>query len=624
MPKAPAVIVVDFETEAIQGRPDYPPVPVGVSIKWPKDRKAKYHAWGHPTENNCDLRNGKRALMEAWTSGLPLLFHHAKFDTDVATTHMGCPELPWELVHDTMYILFLHDPHAMSFQLKPAAQRILGMEPEERDAVREWLEQNKVVRKKQKDWGAYICKAPGALVGTYANGDVDRTLKLFNDLYPTIVERGMLPAYDRERELMPILLENERQGMPCDRKALDAAIVEYSGHMNTVEQWLRKRLKSKDLDFDSDVDVADALERCGIVTEWVLTPTGQRSVAKKNLTPDMFKDAKVASALGYRNRLQTCMSTFMLPWQRMAAASGGNIYTNWNQVRQTGSGGDGAGARTGRMSTNPNFQNIPKVWYDKDDGYIHPAHILTLAELPLMRSFITADKGCLFGHRDYNQQELRILAHFEDGALMHGYLEDSRLDVHTFVKGLIHELRGLDLERRAVKIINFGIIYGMGLGKLAVSLHCAADEAKQIKSAHAAAMVDVMDLDKGLKYRGRSGEAIRTWGGREYYVEEPKLINGRRQTFEYKLLNYLIQGSAADCTKQAVINYHKIRKDGRFLVTVHDEINLSIPKKAVKSEMAILREAMETVKFDVPMLSDGKVGPTWGALKSFEEKARAA
>ena len=82
------------------------------------------------------------------------------------------------------------------------------------------------------------------------------------------------------------------------------------------------------------------------------------------------------------------------------------------------------------------------------------------------------------------------------------------------------------------------------------------------------------------------------------------------------MLNYLIQGSAADCTKQALINYDSVRKESRFLVTVHDEINISALKKAAKQELELLRQAMEAVEFSVPMLSDAKMGPTWGQLKA--------
>ena len=94
------------------------------------------------------------------------------------------------------------------------------------------------------------------------------------------------------------------------------------------------------------------------------------------------------------------------------------------------------------------------------------------------------------------------------------------------------------------------------------------------------------------------------------------------QTYEYKMINYLIQGSSADCTKQAIINYHHAlkyaRTSARFLITVHDEINFSAPEKQMTKEMKRLSDCMEDVDFHVPMLSDGSTGPNWGTLKKVE------
>lgn len=608
---------IDFETDAIEGRPKYPPRPVGFAIQTPGDRKSRYYGWGHPVGNNCTITEAKRVLSDAWKSGAPLLFHNAKFDVDVAQTHMGVGRISWDRVHDTQFLLFLTNPHAHSLALKPSAEELLGMAPEERDVVRDWLVDHGIVKKNQRDWGAHIAKAPGDIVGKYADGDVERTRKLFQFLYPEVLRRGMKEAYDRERRLMPILLANEREGVRVDVVALRRDLGLYQNELIRADDWLRQKLRCKNLNVDSDEELAEALERRGVVTEWEITKTGKRSTAKKNMTPDKFNNREIASVLGYRNRLTTCIGTFMEKWLRMGEASGGLIFTNWNQVRQSSDGGF-SGTRTGRMSTNPNFQNIPKAWDDKDDGYVPPTAI-DLTPLPLMRKYILPDKGGVFCHRDYNQQEIRILSHFEDGVLMQAYNEDSRLDVHDFVKDRIAEISGLSLERRAVKVLNFGMIYGMGLGKLADGIRSSVEDAKRIKNAQLAAIPGLKELSKAISTRGRDGEAIRTWGGREYYTEPPKIINGRSQTFEYKLLNYLIQGSAADCTKEAIIRYHEVKQEGRFLVTVHDEINLSVPRAAVKREMQILRDVMQSVEFDVPMISDGKTGPNWASLKKFKE-----
>jgi hypothetical protein len=82
---------IDFETKPIKPMPDYPPEPVGVSIRWPADHASKYYAFGHPDENNCTRDDARRALEAAWQSGLPLLFHHAKFDLAVATEWFKLP-----------------------------------------------------------------------------------------------------------------------------------------------------------------------------------------------------------------------------------------------------------------------------------------------------------------------------------------------------------------------------------------------------------------------------------------------------------------------------------------------------------------------------------------------------
>jgi len=618
-----SLVTIDFETKKIEGRPRYPPIPVGVSLLEP-GREARYLAWGHPVGNNCTFERARTILGQVWRSRkVDMLFQNAKFDVEVATAHMGMEMPEWNRVHDTQYLLFLKDPHAKSLSLKPSAERYLDMPPEEQMEVFEWLRDHGIIKSvHQKDAGAYISEAPGDIVGKYANGDTIRTRKLFDLLYPDICENEMVEAYDRERALMPILLRNEQEGIRVDQKLLAHDYDMYSDSMEKVDKWLKKRLGAPSLNIQSDQDLADALEAAGIVTEWKYTepskrhPNGVRSVAKNNITADMFSDQRVFNALNYRNRLATCLGTFMGRWIDIANENNGHIHTNWNQVRHTE--GEGAGARTGRMSTNPNFQNIPKSFEDKGDGYEHPSH-LKVPPLPLMRKYILPDEGSVFAHRDYNQQELRILAHFDNHTLMQSYIDNPRLDVHTYVQEAISSIAGIALGRSATKVLNFGVVYGMGLGKLAAGMKTDVATAKRVKDAQMKALPGLKALTREINSIGKSGEAIRTWGGRMYFSEPPKVIQGRTQTFEYKLLNYLIQGSAGDCTKEAIIRYDQMKEHGRFLVTVHDEINISVPVKHLKREMEILRGCMQSVEFDVAMLSDGKTGPNWGSLTKYEE-----
>ncbi len=610
-----APVCVDFETEAIDDSANVAPKPVGVAVLEP-GKKPRYYAWGHPTKNNATKEQARSALAEIWKGKRSILFHNAKFDLDVAREHFGLQVPTWERIHDTLFLLFLRDPHARSLSLKPSAEALLNLPPEEKNTVNEWLkEQGFIKNVAQKNAGTFICKAPGDIVGAYAIGDVVRTEKLFKLVLPELDDK-LRKAYDRERRLLPVLMRNEREGMRVDVDRLRTDLAVYEAALKSTDAWLRKRLETKDLNLDSNEEVADALDRKSLVSEWTLTPTGKRSTSKANMTLDKIKDKKVALALGYRGRISTVIANSMVPWLKMAESNNGTIFTTWNQVRQTHAGGD-SGTRTGRLSCS-RFQNISKSFADKGDGYAHPGH-LKIPELPLVRQYIRPDRGHVFCHRDYNQQEFRILAHFEDDKLCAAYNENPRLDMHTWMGQALSDIVGLSLERRAVKILNFGIVYGMGVGKLALGINADVETARKLKNAQRSAVPGVRQLEQEIKERGRSGEAIRTWGGRRYYCEPPALINGRMQTFEYKLLNYLIQGSAADCTKEAVIRYDEAKKNGRFLVTVHDEINFSAPKGSVKSEMKILRDVMASIEFSVPMLSDGKVGPSWGELKTFKE-----
>lgn len=598
-----SIITLDFETQAIQRRPQYPPVPVGVAVR--EEGESHYYAWGHPTGNNCTRKQVGVILKDIWRSSAKLLMHNAKFDLDVAETHFGLKLPDWRRIHDTQFLLFLADPHARDLQLKPSAERLLGMPPDEQDAVREWLVAHKIVRSNDKKWGAHIAEAPGDLVGRYAIGDVERTYKLFKHLHAK--HKGA--AYDRERQLLPILLRNEQQGIRVDVDALAADLAVYGAALGTAETYIRRVLKAPTLNLDADRDLASALQHAGAVLTWNYTATGQASVAKDALKPEHFRDPKLASALGYRNRLKTCLSTFMQPWFDTAQTNG-RVYVGWNQTR-----GEGGGARTGRLSSSPNLQNLAKSFDDKNDGYEHPKFLKT-PQLPLIRKYILPDEGCVIAHRDYNQQELRITAHFEDGLLAEAYNADPRTDTHSYTQKRIEEVTGMKLGRRPVKIVNFLTLYGGGLGKLAAQLGVPVEEARAIRDAQRAALPGVVSLDADLKRMGRKGEFITTWGGRKYFCEPPQ---GDR-TFEYKLLNYLIQGSAADCTKQALINYDQIKKSGRLMLSVHDEANVSVPESELKSEMALLKESMESVKFDVHMLTDGKVSQSnWGELQPWAD-----
>ena len=632
--KAPDVVTIDFETYPIAQRPAYPPEPVGVAIKYPREA-SHYYAWGHPTGNNCSEGDGREALGLAWDCGLPVLFHNAKFDLAVACEGFCFPMPPWDRVHDTMFLAYLNDPHSRSLGLKDLAAEQLNWPPDERDAVAEWVVAHSAQLTHDYRWngsnagkdkistkkaGAWIFAASGDLVAPYACGDVGRTAALFEELWPLIQEHGMGPAYDRERELMPILMENERLGMQCDTLSLSIDIRNYSADLKHTEDWLRKELRATGLNFDADQDVASVLVQRGIVLEGDFArtaatkthPDGQLSMSKETLRPELFtgqNGAGIASALGYRNRLTTCLKMFMEPWLAQAERYNGYITTNWNQVRSPS-----GGTRTGRPSTNEhNFLNISKSFDGRDDGYVHP-EFLEVARLPLCRRYILPDPGEVFLHRDFDGQEMRIFAHGEQGDLNQKFNDNPALDPHAFIGDELMRVAGREIERTKVKVLNFQSLYGGGIPALQAKLRCSVAEAKQLKRFHDAALPGRVTMNEVIKQLVGCGMPIRTLGGRLYFVEPKRMVEGRLRDFVYKLINYWVQGSAADYTKECLIQWHHAKRNSRFLVTVYDEINISAPHEYAEHEMALLREVMEKDRLTVPMRSSGKCGPNWGEL----------
>ncbi len=284
------------------------------------------------------------------------------------------------------------------------------------------------------------------------------------------------------------------------------------------------------------------------------------------------------------------------------------------------------GTRTGRFSSsNPNFQNIPTNTEESQHWQILQKLALLLQKQGVnfigLRDYFEPDEGCVFLRRDYNQQELRILAHFIEGVFLNMYLEDPTMDAHDAVKELVAMDTGMNFPRKHVKITNFGIVYGMGIAKLAARLDLEPDAARLLKKSILRAVPGIPNLMKQLKKSAKDEEPFYTWGGREYYCEEPLYIDTRdggkeKRTFEYKMLNTLIQGSAADCTKQGMINTWDNMQHGRIVLQVHDELVASVPKEHAKEEMIRMKEAMEDVKFKLPMLTDGEIGTrSWAKMR---------
>jgi DNA polymerase I-like protein with 3'-5' exonuclease and polymerase domains len=628
---APEVFTADFE-----GTLEYA---TGVAYSFPGEAPV-YLAWGHESDNNATIDDARAVFQRALESGLPWLFQNAKFDVGLLLKQFGLDLWAHAEVHDSMFLMFLADPHALSYNLKKFAAQYVGYPTDDKDDMAAWVWEHKdqieattgrkVKRKNGRDADGrvlasnemeFVPQMPGSLVGRYGKGDIARTNALFEALWGYVIDQGeMGEPYQRELQLLPILMENERIGIRVAQEDLERDLEEFQRAFVFVEDAIRDRLGDPNLNLDADQDFAHALIRNGIVLEDQFERTEKKrdfKVGKDSLKPAMFTDPHVASAIGYRNRLLTAMRNFMEPWAEQARRNGGYVSTNWNQTR----GGDG-GTRTGRPSTtDPNFLNISKEFEGRPDGYLHP-DFLGLPKLPLVRKYMLPDEGGVWAHRDFSGQELRVFAHYEEGALLKAYQANADLDPHMMVAEIAQEVaefaRQYDLKtlrKNYIKVLNFQRIYGGGLRAAAKSLNVSEAEAKQFITMHDQALPGRKILNDTLVGMAKRGQPIRTLGGRVYFAEEPRYVEGKLLTWEYKLLNYLVQGSAADLTKQAIIDwYHHPDRDklSRFLITVYDEINVSVAKPLIKSQMLLLRDVMNEDRLDCPMRSDAKIGPSWG------------
>ena len=642
--KAPHPVTIDFETLPIEDRPAYPPPAVGVSIKYP-GKKSWYYGWGHPEGNNSTWPEAKAALIQAYKHKDGLLFQNAKFDIDVAEVEFGLPVLPWQQIHDTMLLLFLDDPHQRELGLKPSAERLLDWAPEERDLVIDWLLAHQPLMNqgvkltaakggKNPYAGAFVAFAPGTVTGPYAIGDTDRTAALFDLLWSSIKKRGMLGAYERELKLLPILLGMERVGVAIATKRLTADITTHRRWFDQIGKWIIKRIKAPaDLNLDSGPQLVKALIKAGLANEDDLGVTeGGRVATSNEALHGAVSDAQLLTMLRHRAALKTCLGTFMEPWARMSGPTG-RIYTTWNQVKAP-KGDASAGTRTGRLSATW-FMNMPKeftpLWrHQVDDPKKAKAlpicPLKGLPDLPMCRGYIIPFAGHVFCDRDYSQQEPRILAHFDGGSLMIKYNDEPWIDFHDFAKAELAKV-GLFYERKPVKNTNLGLIYGMGVGKLAAKNDMTVAEAKTLKDAILLLYPGLKEMYKDMRQRADNNMPIRTWGGREYYCEAPILFKGRWLKFDYKLVNILIQGSAADCTKEAIIRLDaEIVKHGKrdiwfIVLNVHDQLVMSVPRSDLRQAMEIQRQVMEGIEFDVPMLTEGDwTADNWAAMTTYDKK----
>jgi DNA polymerase I-like protein with 3'-5' exonuclease and polymerase domains len=288
----------------------------------------------------------------------------------------------------------------------------------------------------------------------------------------------------------------------------------------------------------------------------------------------------------------------------------GRIHAEINQLR-----GDNGGTVTGRFSySNPNLQQIPAR--DKDLG-------------PRIRSLFMPEEGHTWGVFDYNQQEPRLVVHY--AALQNLYGVDEVLDLYKGGNADFHTIVAdmAEIPRYQAKTINLGLFYGMGKNKLQAELGVSKEKAEELFKQYHNKVPFVKQLMNNVMQRSQENGQIRTLLGRlcRFHLWEPNQFGihkalphntaltehgpGIRRAYTYKALNKLIQGSAADMTKKAMIELHK---EGIIPhIQVHDELDISVKSEKYASKIIEIME--DAVTLEVPNKIDYENGPNWGKIK---------
>jgi len=293
----------------------------------------------------------------------------------------------------------------------------------------------------------------------------------------------------------------------------------------------------------------------------------------------------------------------------------GRIHTEFHQLRS-----DDGGTVTGRFSSsNPNLQQIPAR-----DPEIKK----------LIRGLFIPEDGCKWGSFDYSSQEPRLLVHFAasiKGDYRHDMVDsvvqayhEGDVDLHQMVADFA------GITRKEAKIVNLGIMYGMGKGKLAAQLGITEDEAKDLLQTHHEKVPFVKGLADLASKQAENNGVIRTLLGRRcnFHLWEPKSFgynkplplqeaqkeygNFIRRAFTYKALNKLIQGSAADQTKKAMADCYA---EGLLpMLTVHDELCFSVEGQEQASRITEIMENGLSDVLKVPSKVDEELGGNWGEV----------
>ncbi|GAB4138990.1 DNA polymerase I [Thermopirellula anaerolimosa] len=487
---------------------------------------------------------------------------------------------------DTLIAAYLLDAGSRSHSLDELAKRYLDYETTKIDEL---------IGKGRQQRQIDSVEVPR--VAAYAGQDVTLPWHLRERLEPQLRNEGLQGIFeDLEIPLISVLADMEYRGIRINTEYLSRLSRQFAQRMEELEQEIHQ-LAGTTFNISSPKQLQEVL------FDRLRLPAVKRTKTGMSTDSEVLEELASLHPLPQKilefRQYSKLKGTYVDALPQMVCPRTGRIHASFHQ----------AVTATGRLSSSdPNLQNIP----------------IRTEEGRAIRTAFVADEGWVLLSADYSQIELRILAHLSnDEQLCRAFSEDR--DIHSAVAaevfGIPPDAVTSEMRRRA-KAVNFGVIYGQTPFGLAKQLRISQDEAAQFIDSYFARYPGINRFFEKVLADCREHGFVQTILGRKRKVsgirENP---NRQRNLPERTAINTVIQGSAADLIKKAMIQVHgRLRKErlqSALLVQIHDELLLECPGIELPVAAELLREEMQhAFSLNVPLKVDVRSGPNWGELET--------
>jgi len=550
-----------------------------------------YYPIAHEGGGNMDSKMVLKWFQDILNTPAIKIFHNAMYD--VCFIRAAGLKINGTIV-DTMIAGSLVDENRFRYDLGSLGRDYVG------------IGKNEAVLKETADlWGvdpkSEMYKLPAMYVGEYAEQDAKLTLKLWQEMKKQMHIEDVEDIFKLETELFPCLVDMRFLGVRVDveaaHKLKQQLVEEEKGCLQEI-----KKATQVDVQIWAARSIEKVFQKLNLPYD-LTAKTNSPSFTKNFLQNHPHPLVKQIARAREINKSHTTFIDTIIKHQHK-----GRIHAEINQIRS-----DSGGTVTGRFSyNNPNLQQIPAR--NKELG-------------PRIRSLFIPEENCTWGCFDYSQQEPRLVTHYASLDELYGV--DDVLDAYNEGEADFHQIVAdmANIPRLQAKTINLGLFYGMGKNKLQAELGVSKENAEDLFKTYHDKVPFVKMLMESVMRRAQDKGRVRTLLGRKcrFNLWEPnqfgihKALNhedalaehgpGIRRAFTYKALNKLIQGSAADMTKKAMVDLYK---EGIIPhIQVHDELDISVDNNSDK-----IKKIMESaVDLEVPNKVDYESGPNWGQIK---------